>query len=410
MRLRGLARFDALLVTALIWFLAKFLRYAFPPLFGTLQTEYGVSNAVVGSAFTVLMLTYAAMQFPSGSLADRFGGVGVVVGGAVVAATGAIVLVLPLPFAALVGAMVLVGMGTGAHKTVAVRLMATIYPERTGRALGVLDTVGAFGGVVAPVVVVWALGNTPAGGGVADLGWHAMFLVAGVAGLLLATAFVRRVPRRLPDDGSDRSGGGGPADYAAIFRDRGFVAFVGATLGFSFAYNGAVAFLPLYMTDAADLSQTAASAIYSALFLVSLVQLATGEMSDLVGRLRVIGATLALATAGLAGLLLVEHPSPLVVGATVVAFGIGSHGYRPVRASYLVEAIPDDVRGGGLGIVRTGIMGVGAVAPAVVGIVTDVADYRTAFALLLASLVVALALVGVVAAIDRVATPGRGTA
>ena len=33
--LRRLGRFDALLLTSLIWFLAKFVRYAFPPLFVT---------------------------------------------------------------------------------------------------------------------------------------------------------------------------------------------------------------------------------------------------------------------------------------------------------------------------------------------------------------------------------------
>ena len=88
--LRRFARFDALVVTALVWFLGKFLRYAFPPLFGTLQDAYGVSTAVVGTAFSGLMLVYALAQFPSGTLADRLGAVRIIAGGAVVAAVGAL--------------------------------------------------------------------------------------------------------------------------------------------------------------------------------------------------------------------------------------------------------------------------------------------------------------------------------
>nr|WP_234402798.1 hypothetical protein [Halarchaeum acidiphilum] len=62
---RRLRSLDALAATAAIWFLAKSLRYAFPPLFGTLSARYGVSNATLGLAFTAMMLVYALCQFPA---------------------------------------------------------------------------------------------------------------------------------------------------------------------------------------------------------------------------------------------------------------------------------------------------------------------------------------------------------
>nr|WP_303647659.1 MFS transporter [Haloarchaeobius sp. HME9146] len=377
-------------MTALIWFLAKFLRYAFPPLFGTFQSTYGVSNSVVGTAFTALMLAYAAMQFPSGLLADRVGGVRVVTAGAIVAAVASLALTISLPFGVLVAVMVLVGVGTGAHKTVAVRLLSRVYPARTGRALGVMDTFGAFGGVVAPAAVVWAL----AAGG-AD--WHVVFLGGGVAGLVLAGLFQWRVPSRLPPEPESEDEDGGSSAYRNLFSDTWFLVFVAVTILFSFTYNGAVAFLPLYLEDAAGLSPATAGTLYSGLFLVSLVQVVTGDVSDRLGRLTVIGGTLALATAGLALVVAVPRsPLPVLAGA-VIAFGLGSHGFRPVRGAYLVELIPDSVAGGGLGVVRTLLMGVGAVAPAVVGIVSDVASFQAAFAVLLVSLAAGLALVGVLA-------------
>jgi MFS family permease len=389
-RLRRLARYDALALTAAIWFLAKFLRYAFPPLFGTFQSTYGVSNAVVGSAFTALMLAYAATQFPSGALADRVGGVAVVTGGAVLAALAALALSARLPFVAVVGVMVLVGVGTGAHKTVAVRLLSRVYPDRTGRALGVLDTVGALGGVVAPAAVVVAAD-------IAD--WRAVFLAGGLAGLLLAGAFAVRAPARVPErTAAEREAGDGA--YRRLFADRRFLVFVALTLAFSFAYNGAVAFFPLFLTDAAGLASGTANLVYAALFGASLVQLLTGTLSDRVGRLSVIGATLTLATLGLVAALLLPAGRPLPVAVAVVAFGLGAHGFRPVRGAYLVALVPDSVAGGALGVVRTGIMGAGAVAPAVVGVVADAAGFRAAFAVLAASMALAVVLGGVVWALD----------
>ncbi|WP_101295117.1 MFS transporter [Halegenticoccus soli] len=400
LRLRGLARFDALALTALLWFLAKFLRYAFPPLFGTLRETFGVSNAALGATFSALMVAYTAMQFPAGALADRLGSVRVIAAGALVASAAAIALVAPPSFLVLVGGAVLVGLGTGVHKTVAVRLLSTIYPERTGRALGALDTVGAFGGAAAPAAVV-AVAGAP--------GWGALFLASGVAGACLTVLFARRVPRRLPSggDASPDDGDRSWRRYTARFADRRFAAFVAATVLFSAAYNGAVAFLPLYLTDEAGLSPALASLFYSALFLVSVVQMGTGELSDRVGRLSVIAALLAVAAAGLAVLLV--GSTPLALAAGVLLFGVGGHGYRPVRGAYLVAIIPQSLTGGTLGIVRTASMAAGAASPALVGALSDGAGFDVAFGGLFVSACLSTALVAALLA-TRDRRSGVGTA
>ncbi|MFC4437509.1 MULTISPECIES: MFS transporter [Natrialbaceae] len=381
-----LARFDVLLLTAGIWFLAKFLRYAFPPLFDSFQAGYGVSNAALGTAFTGFMLVYAAMQFPSGVLADRLGPITVVTAGALVAASAALALAVDAAFPVLVAAMLAMGAGTGAHKTVAVRLLARAYPARTGRALGVLDTFGAFGGVVAPAAVVAAAGLPFL---FVD-GWRAIFLVAGLLGFGLAAAFRFRIPARSPstaDHGDAANHGGSVRRYAALFRDRQFSAFALLTVLFSFTYNGVVAFAPLYLTREAGLTRTTAGILYSGLFLASLVQLVTGDLSDRIGRLPIVVATLSLASVSLLAFVsLTGTGSAILLGGTLVAVGLGSHGFRPVRGAYLMAAIPDDVAGGGLGIVRTLLMAAGAVAPAVVGVLSDIAGFRPAFWLLAGSI------------------------
>ncbi|WP_066413985.1 MFS transporter [Halorubrum aethiopicum] len=397
MDLRRLAEYDVLLLTALLWFLGKFIRYAFPPLFESLQTGYGVSNAAVGTAYTGFMLVYALMQFPSGALADRVGAVRVMAVGAAVAGVGALALAVDAPFVALAAVMLVIGGGTGAHKTVAVRLIARVYPARTGRALGAHDTLGALGGVAAPAAVVLFLSAPPFLASVlarlpgAD--WRGLFVVSGVVVLAVAAAFALRVPGRLPENADRGEPRGGPdprpRDYLVLFRDRRMAAFVLVTIASSFAYNGAVAFFPLYLSRAAGLSTSTASLLYSVLFAVTFVQLVSGDLSDRLGRLPVMTIALGLAAASLIGVVVLVDAGPLVLGVLVAVLGIGSHGYRPVRGAYLIEELPDRIAGGGLGAIRTLLMGAGALAPGIVGATADVAGFRPAFALLAGSVALA---------------------
>lgn len=384
-----IGRFDAIVLTSALWFLGKFVRFAFPPLFERLAGVYGVSTAVLGAAFSGLLLVYATMQFPSGFLADRFSSVAVIGGGAGLAAVGALALAVDSPLIILIGAMLAVGAGTGPLKTVGIRVLSRTYPRRTGRALGVFDTFGAFGGAAAPAAVVFFAGST----GLVGAGWRTTFLVAGVVGIGVTIAFVARVPRRLPDDGTDETDDGAAIpirEYGTLFREWQFSVFVLVTTLFSFAYNATLAFLPLYFTQEAGLGSTVASLLFSALFAVSLVQLLTGEISDRTGALPLIAFTVGLATTGLGAILLLSDVAgPLVLGGAVVCLGIGAHGYRPVRGAYLMSVIPETVAGGTLGAVRTIQMVAGASSPALVGVLSETVGLRPAFGVLAVALLVA---------------------
>jgi MFS family permease len=391
-RVRALGQFDALVLTALLWFLGKFVRYAFPPLFETFSQSYGVSRTVLGTAVTGLMLVYAAMQFPSGVLADRLGAVRVITAGTLLTALAALAIVVDAPFIVLAGAMVAAGAGTGTYKTVAVRLLARAYPTRTGRVLGVFDTFGSAGGVAAPAAVVLGAGLPP----VLGAPWRTLFLATGLAAIGLAVAFATRVPGRLSlatgtvESSSRTDGDSTPSSlrtYLRLFQRPRFAGFVAVTVLFGFAFNGTVAFLPLYLASETALTAVTANLLFSALFVAGLVQLVTGEASDRVGTVPVLVLTLAVATAGLVAIIaLSDAGGPLALGAAVVTLGLGSHGFRPVRGAYLMEIVPDAVAGGSFGIVRTMLMGAGAVAPAVVGYVSETAGFRTSFEVLGAAL------------------------
>jgi MFS family permease len=382
-----LGRFDVLALTAGLWFLAKFLRYVLPPLFPTFQATYAVSNTQLGLVFTGLLAGYAAMQFPSGALADRVGTVTVITGGAVVAALGAVLLFLAPGFGVLVAAVVLIGVGTGAHKTVAIALLSAVYADRTGSALGVMDTVGESAGVVGPALVAVALA--------AAVDWRLLFLGGALAVLALGLLFRQRVPDRAPEptDGGEASDEAGLREYLVAFRAPRFAAFSALAVLVAFAINGLVSFLPLYLSAGAGLPTETASLIFSGFFAVSAVQPFTGGVADRVGTLWVVAALLALGLGCLAALLVAG--GPLALGLSVLGLGVGLHGFRPVRDAHFTAVIPGEVVGGTLGIVRTAMLTAAAASPAAVGYLSDVSTFRVAFG----TLGVALALAAVLAVV-----------
>ena len=111
-------------LVSLLWFMVQFLRFVFPPLFETFQSTYGVSNTQTGVLFTGLMLSYAAVQFPSGVLGDRFGLPTVIFAGAAVFTVAALLVAASPSFLVLAFAAMLIGFGTGPHKTVAIPLLS----------------------------------------------------------------------------------------------------------------------------------------------------------------------------------------------------------------------------------------------------------------------------------------------
>ncbi len=275
--------FDVLIITALIWFLGKFIRYVFPALFESLQGTYTVSTTVLGWTFSAFLVAYAVVQFPCGVLSDAFGTVWVISGGVLLASLTAMVLLFEVPFILFVVIMVVLRIGTGVHKTCAVQLLTSVYSSHRGRALGVFDTFGTFGGVIAPVAIVVAAsvpGPFP--------GWRVLLFFTGSLGLLFAFSFIARVPRKLETTTSSVSGDGPTLErnstssttwrsYVRLFDDEKFTIFLTSCVFFSFTYNGIVAFLPLYLIDEAGVSPTSAGILYSVLFVAGLAQSGQGN-------------------------------------------------------------------------------------------------------------------------------------
>jgi len=381
-------KYTPLILASGIWFIAKFLRYAFPPLFETLQISYSLSSTTIGLVYSCLLTIYALLQFPSGLLADRFGSVILIVTGSGLAAVGALLLSVDLPFVFLIISVVMIGIGTGVHKTVAVEILSKIYSDNTGRKLGIFDTFGSYGGFGASLAVtIFLILPQP----LKQLmiyfpgeSWRGVFFSSGLIALGLAALFAWLVPKYRMNTQQNDSNVSYPSatEYLMQFTHTRFSVFTIIILLFSFSYNGVLAFLPLFLSQEAGVSTTNASFLYSIVFVVSVVQILTGDISDRVGRLPVIFFTLSLAGAALLAIVILIDSGTFVIGGIIILFALGCHGFRPVRGLYIIELLPDHIASGGFGTIRTILMGAGAVAPIVTGYIADTTSFRFAFSIL----------------------------
>lgn len=413
LRARDLRQYVPVGVLAAVWFLAKFGRALFPPLFPRFQALYGIGSTETGLLFSVMMGVYGLMQFPSGVLADRTGPARVIGAGLVVTAGAALLVAAAPSYAVLVVAAAAFGLGTGVHKTVEMKALSVIYPARRGGALGVLDTVGFVGSAVAPLALV-ALGALA-------LPWRVAFGLAAVAGvafvglnrLYVAPALraVRGATNEADGDGSDATDGTdgdgaatdpdgwGLAPYAREFRRPLVVAFVVVTMLYTTVWSSVAAFLPLYLIEVKGFTGATASLLYGGLMILGLVQAPAGDVTDRVGEVPVLVATFLVAFVGIVALLGTDGlPAVAVAGG---AFGLAMHGVRPARGSYLLRVFPDETGGGGLGLVRSLMVLSGSAAAAVVGVAADAVGLGTAFAGVAVASGLAIALMLAVATLDR---------
>ncbi len=367
--------FDALVFLALIWFMIQYLRFVFPPLFETLQLEYTISNTEVGFIYSVLLFGYASMQFPGGYLSDRFDEWSVITGGVVVFSIGLLLVFFSVPFWSLVIAAGLIGMGTGVHKIVAINLIHRLYSERTGLSIGVMDSVGIFGGVFAPLTVVLVLDLA--------INWRSIFFGGFVVCAILAYGFyaVSKEYTEEPKlDEAKSSESEEQFSYIAIFKNYHFSAFVVVSTTFVFAWTGITAFFPLYLSTVGSFSGSVAGLLYGLLFTLSLTQALTGGLSDRYDRVTMALVLYVLMSLSILAFVLSSGLVAVILSTTLL--GLAFHGFRPIREAYLIEIIPSEVGGGVLGLVRTVMTIIGAVSPIAMGAAADAFGLVYAFAIL----------------------------
>jgi len=194
-RLRALAY--ALGAAAFI--LAFFHRVAPGAVAADLRSTFDTSATTLGFIAAFYFYPYAAMQLPSGVLADSIGPRRLFTAGSLVAGIGSLMFAFAPDVAWLFAGRLLVGLGSAVAFISVLKLIASWYTEREFATwVGVLQLVGNLGGTLGAYPLAWL---------VQRVSWRDVFGGAGVASLVIAACiwlWVRDTPRdaglQLPED------------------------------------------------------------------------------------------------------------------------------------------------------------------------------------------------------------------
>ena len=354
------------------WFLVLGMRFVLPAILPTIRTEYSVSNAAAGGAVTVLWLTYAAMQFPTGVFIDRIGERLLLVASTVLSALGLLAYSFSPVFALFLGATAIFGLGTGLYGPTRGTVLSRCFSDTEGLAFGTVLAAGSAGAAILPLLAALAIDQ---------IGWRLALGAAAPLFLLVGVALWWTVPDRQtrPDE---RALGADLRTAIGGFRQRNLLLAVGGATLMLFAFQGVTAFLTTYLFEQKGLSQGLAGGLLSLLFVGgALAQVVTGPLADRYGTPRVLTGVAVVSILPLVALPLLSGELPLAIASFAVGFRMSS---GPLSNAYIVDVLPDEVEGTAWGLLRTSFFAVGSFGSVVVGLFADWQVFDGAFYLLAA--------------------------
>lgn len=376
--LRGGGRGWILAAIAFGWFLSMGVRLSYPVILPHVRTDLGLGLSTAGLLLTVLWTAYALGQFPGGFLADRWGP-GVVL---LISTSGSALMILLVslsPTAALLFATTaLLGASTALYGPARFPLLSGVFSGRSGTAIGITQATGNLGNTILPFTV-----GVIAGAVAWQLG--ALLLVPLFAVGAVAIWWV--VPRRV--SGSAAGGNESPIQSLSLesvrhvfsrLAVRPVLVIAAIQILGSFTYQGFTGFYPTYLIEVKGLSARDASLLFGVFFAGGIViQPLLGMIGDRVGERNTLLVLLFFITAALTLLPFVDGFWSLLAMTVALSSLLG----RAVLAlTYLTEALAEEIRGTGLGILRTCYILLGSTSPLLIGVLGDAGYFDQGFWLL----------------------------
>lgn len=348
---------------------------AMGPVIPRLRVELGLSNAVLGTLFTAVLMGFLVASVLSGALRERTGWKRAFVGSGAVMVSGITLFPLVRSFPFLVASAAMIGLGGGVIQPLSASMLAALFPGREGTVVNMSQVYFGVGAVFAPVLVRL---------GVIAGDWRWAFLAVATFGWgsLLAmsiSAFPDASPRPGRQGSSGQSeelpGGGATRLASASFVALAFAMFLYTATEISFW-----GWLPTYLQE--DLHATGmvsglSVAIFWAVFIG--VRLVVGRATSRFGELRVIQYTTAASVVVIAGFYLVSSPAAALAAGGLVALFLAPIwptlvAYTSIRfRNTSTTALGIVIGAGGLG---------GAVGPPLLALVAESVGMKLGFVLL----------------------------
>ncbi|WP_207891630.1 MFS transporter [Natrarchaeobius halalkaliphilus] len=352
---------SSLVTVATAWGLLVGARMIYPIVLPYLQGTYGLSLSVAGLLVTVLWLFGSIGQLPGGMLADRYNERTLMAASTIVVAVALGFVVTASTPVVLFLATALWGLGHSLYPIARITFLSNLYSERLGSALGVTMATGDIGQTVLPpiaavlaVAIAWQVG----------LGFVApLLLLVGIT--MYFTVPVRTSTESERDPQSMR-------ETLAIFGElrnpeMGFMTVI--LFLYIFIWQSFTAFYPTYLTNVKELSPAIASVLFGFFFAVGVVvKPVAGGAYDRIGMRGSLISILLPPVLGFSLLPFVDNVWLLVGLTACISTMLGSGA---VTQSYLADSFSEEMKGTGLGVVRTTTATLGAGGPLLFGVIAD---------------------------------------
>lgn len=286
--------------------------YITQPILPLLSKEFGVDPATAGLTISVVVLMIALVSFAYGSLSDIVGRKPVMVTSCVLLALPTLACAFSTSFPMLLVFRALQGFLIPGFTAVAVAYIGDSYSEA--------DLGPRVGGWIAASVAGGLTGRVLSGLLAAGINWRAPFIFFGLWTLVGAAVLARSLPAAPSLEGAPwRDAHRGMLTH---FRSRRLIGsfLIGGSVFFCFI--GIFTYLPYYLTGPPfRLSTAVVSSVYLVYVAGVFTSLASGRLSQRVGRRTVMAAGFTIACLGVAGTL-VHSLAWIVLSLVVLCIGM----------------------------------------------------------------------------------------
>jgi MFS family permease len=347
------------------------------------QAEFDLGYAALGMLRTLFSGTLAALQIPSGMLAQRLGSPRVLALGTALVGVGYLVAGASSGLALLALALALGGAGASTQHPIGSSLIAQAFAgPRSLKALGAYNFAGDIGKMAVPAAASLLLVVLP---------WRETLSLLGGAALLAALAIFTLAPR-LAAEAAARPGKVGAPGAAETDRIA-FATLLAVGMLDSAARMAFLTFLPFVLT-AKGASLPAIGAALTAVFAGGAVgKLVCAFLGARIGAVATVWLTEAATALGIVLLL----PLPLEGALLLLPLvGVALNGTSSVLYGSVPELVAPAQRVRAFSIFYTGTVGAGAAAPILYGVIGDAAGVPTALVVVALMVLLNVPLAGLV--------------
>ncbi len=355
-------------IASVIYFLVNIQRVSVPgQIFDALQREFGLSASAVSSLGTAFMYAYAGAQLAVGLLADKYGGMRVLVSSSFLMVAGSLLFPLAHGYWMLLAGRILAGIGCSATYVCIVKENDRLFPDRFSSILGMIVLTGYLGA---------ALGTMPLARLSSAYGWRRCFLAAGFCGALALLAIILLWKKGKQPPVSNEALSLRP--YATGFSNRyNLIQLFSFTVNYGIYFCILSVFGKKLLTDAGGLGDGMASSINALMMILpALANEASGILTTCMGNRRrpffvFLNTCPAISSALAIAALALDMPGkgPLLAVSCVIMSLVA--GFTPVTSSLSRETNPPGSTGMAIGIINFGAYIMTAISGTACGAIMD---------------------------------------